>query len=330
MIQMAMTIWLCALTCAVGQATEPPRAIAEISGRVLDDATYEPLPNARVFLYPVPFPPDGRPPLAITDRLGEFVFRGVQPGAYRLGVNKLGFFPTPIVGWASVNVADGERLDGVALMMSQGAILAGRVFDQSGNPLRNVFVGALRVDGALRLDQVKPSVATARTNDAGQFQLQSLQPGQYAVVANRTSGQVGVEGNGATDSMTYFPGTLVLTHAQLVKVGPRQTVGGLDFKMMSAPNFQIAGVVVDYAGSPVVGAVVTLEADWPLFGGPKGSSRTDADGRFRIGSIAPGDYRVRATNPANERTQVPRKTFSHPVTVIDEDLNGLVIHLPIP
>jgi protocatechuate 3,4-dioxygenase beta subunit len=139
MTQMAMTLWSCALTCAVGQATEPPRAVAEISGRVLDDATYEPLANVRV------------------------------------------------------------------LIMSQGAILAGRVFDQSGNPLRSVFVGALRVDGALRLDQVKPSVATVRTNDAGQFQLQSLQPGQYAVVANRTSGRIGVEGNGARDSMTYFP-----------------------------------------------------------------------------------------------------------------------------
>jgi Carboxypeptidase regulatory-like domain len=99
--------------------------------------------------------------------------------------------------------------------------------------------------------------------------------------------------------------------------------------MMSVPIFQIAGVVLDYAGSPVSGAVITLEADWPLFGGPKGSSRTNADGRFRISFIAPGDYRMTATNSANERTQVPQKTFSHPVTVIDEDLNGLVIHLPI-
>jgi len=59
--------------------------------------------------------------------------------------------------------------------------------------------------------------------------------------------------------------------------------------MMTSPTFEVSRIVVDKAGRPVVGALVALDASWPLFGGPKGSSQTDAEGRFRVGFIAAGD-----------------------------------------
>jgi hypothetical protein len=213
--------------------------------------------------------------------------------------------------------------------MSRGAVLAGHVFDESGKPFRNVFVGALRVDRTARLDQVVPSVATDRTNEFGEFQVQSLQPGQYVVVANRTSSAIGAASNGLTDSMTYFPRTLDLPSAQLVKVGPGAIVRGLDFKMMTAPHFEVTGVVVDRAGRPVSGALVAIDADWPLFGGPKGSDRTDAEGRFRIGFLAAGDYMLTVIPPGVESQRVTRQTPFVRVSVVDADVSGLAIQVPI-
>jgi len=329
MFHVAFVTCLFALTLAGGQATEPGAAIGQISGRVLDDATYQPLVDTRVFLYPVPFPAGGRAPLAITNQNGEYVFTALKPGSYRLGTNKLGFFPTPGVGMPLVNVAEGEGRWSIDLTMSRGAVLAGRVLDQSGKPLRNIWVGALRLEGIARLDQAVPSVVVDRTNDFGEFRVQSLPPGQYVVVANRTSGRIGAAANGVTDSMTYFPGTLDLLSAQLVNVGLGETLGGLDVKMMTAPTFEVSGFAVDEVGRPISGALVALEADWPLFGGPKGSSWTDAEGRFQIGFIAAGDYKLTVTPPGMEPQSVTRQTPFVRVTVIDADVSGLAIQVPI-
>ena len=74
---------------------------------------------------------------------------------------------------------------------------------------------------------------------------------------------------------------------------------------------------------------VALDVDWGLFGGPKGSSRTDSDGRFRIGLIAPGDSMLTATNPGGERKPVTLHTPFVRIHVVDADVSGLIIQLPI-
>jgi hypothetical protein len=72
------------------------------------------------------------------------------------------------------------------------------------------------------------------------------------------------------------------------------------------------GFVADQAGRAVPGALVALDADSPLFGGPKGSGETNADGRFRIGFIAAGDDMLTATRPGLEPKPVTRQTPDTP------------------
>src|SRR5262247_2716757 len=120
MFHVAFVRWLIVLGVAAAQATQSIPATGHISGRVLDDATYQPLANARVFLYPNPFPEGGRPALAITNRDGDFAFTALPAGSYRLGTNKLGFFPTPGIDMPSVTL-DGSGADvNVELTMSKG------------------------------------------------------------------------------------------------------------------------------------------------------------------------------------------------------------------
>jgi hypothetical protein len=300
-----------------------------ISGRVVDDATFRPLGNARVFLYPVPFPDGGRPSLVMTSQDGEFSFTAVKPGSYRLGTNKLGFFATPGVGMPFVTIPDSGEPVRLELTMSKGGTLAGRVLDQSGRPLKDVWVAGLRVVGGATLEQSIPSVTTARTNRLGEYEVQSLQPGQYVIVANPGHGPIGAAAAGTTDSLTYFPGTLDFTKAQRVTVGSAQTVAGLDVKMVRAPTFEVSGVVVDDGGRAVIGALVSVDADWPKFGGPKGSSRTGSDGRFRIDLITAGEYMLTVTSAGDEVRPVTRQTPFIRVSVVDADIDGLVIQLPL-
>jgi len=328
MSPVAFASWLVVLALAAAPATPSTPATGQIFGRVLDDTTYQPLANARVFLNPNPFPEGGRPAFTMTNQDGDFAFRAIQPGSYRLGANKLGFFPTLGVGMPSVTVTgSGERVS-IDLTMSRGGVLAGRVLDQLGTPLKDVWVGAVRVIGLAELEQGIPSPAVARTNDVGEYRVESLQPGQYVIVANPGHGPIGPAAGGITDSRTFFPGTLDFAKAQGVTIGPAQTVAGLDFKMVTAPTFEVSGIAVDGAGRAVAGALVALNADWSLFGGLKGSSRTDSEGNFRIPLIAAGRYMLTVTSPGDERKPVTRQTPFIRVNV-DADVSGLVVPVPI-
>jgi len=99
--------------------------------------------------------------------------------------------------------------------------------------------------------------------------------------------------------------------------------------MVRGPTFEVSGMAVDDAGRALAGAVVALDADWSLFGGPKGSSRTDPEGQFRIPRIAAGRYMLTVTSPADERRPVTRQTPFVRVNVIDADVSGLVVPVPI-
>ncbi len=330
MPEMTFMSSLVALMLAAAQATQSTPASGQISGRVLDDVTYQPLANARVFLYPDPFPTGGRPVPTTTNQDGDFAFTAIPPGSYRLGTYKLGFLPTPGVEMPVVSLSDSGEPVNIDLTMSKGGVLAGRILDESGRPLKNAWVGALRVVGFGGMDEATiPSVSAARTDAGGMYRVESLRPGQYVIVANPGHGPIGPDAGGITDSRTFFPGTLDFAKAQRVTIGPVQTVDGLDFKMLTAPTFEVSGVVADDAGRGIPGALVALDADWPLFGGPKGSSRTDQEGRFRVGRIAAGRYMLTVTSPGGEPKPVTRQTPFIRVNVSDADVTGMVVPVPI-
>ena len=327
MSHIAWASWLVTLTLVASQASQPIPATRQISGRVLDDAL-QPLANARVFLYPSPFPVGGRPASTVTSLDGEYSFRNLDAGAYRVGTNKPGYFPTSGAEKLITLTGPDERVS-LDLTMSKGGTLAGRVVDQSGSPLKNILVGALRVTGSPELEDAEPSIGTARTNERGEYRVESLKPGAHVVIANPRQWSFGLAGEVVTEARVFFPGTLDFAQAQRVAVGPAQTVAGLDFKMVTAPTFEVSGIAVDETGRAVPGALVALEADWRLFGGTKGTSWTDPEGRFLIPRALAGRYRLTVTNPGVERTPVTLETPFIRLNVVDAAVAGLVVPVPI-
>jgi hypothetical protein len=152
-----------------------------------------------------------------------------------------------------------------------------------------------------------PGGPGAQTNDIGEFRLAGLAAGEYVIVAmprgQSPFGGPGVSpasGNAKTTmTATFYPGTADQQAAQPIAVAAGADVGNISFAMQSAPAFRISGMVVDENGDPAAGAMVMLRGDGrsAMFLGPGGGGQSGADGRFTIGEVAAGTYRVTASIP---------------------------------
>jgi protocatechuate 3,4-dioxygenase beta subunit len=183
-----------------------PVGTASISGTVVSTDTGRPIRDARVSLNglagavpagrgiapPTPDAP-GPPTLsisrtAVSDSQGRFTFTRLAAGRYSVSVNRDGYLSAsygqsrPNAGtFPAIELADGQQR-AISIGMIRGGVLAGRVFDEDGEPMRNVQVQAWRLDrssGSRRLQQMNG----AQTNDRGAYRVFGLQPGRYLVSA---------------------------------------------------------------------------------------------------------------------------------------------------
>lgn len=163
----------------------------------------------------------------------------------------------------TVRPEDSQKLD---FKLSKGCALTGRVQDQSGMALPNVFVDA---EASLAAGQVSElSVETAaqtQTEADGSFHLTAIPKGTVVVR--------GYDGSNAVS-------TVNVEVADCDKLEP--------VVLVMSPGGNIAGVARDTNGKPVVGARITLMHR------PIGfvSTTSDAEGKFRFDQIAPGIVRM--------------------------------------
>jgi protocatechuate 3,4-dioxygenase beta subunit len=278
-----------------GQPGEPD---ARVAGQVIDALSRAPLPGATVVLTPIgpglP-PPVAYMPQAVTDANGQFVFQRLFSGRYRLQAQKPGFAPlTGRFEERTMDIAAGQSITGLELALQTGAVIAGRVVEASGRPLSGLTVSALRQAAGPDGRTIATTSQMAQTNGAGEFRIASLPEGNYVVIAAPMPRPPFAPTVSETVlAPTYYPGTPDKDAAQVIAVGSAQTVSGLQFSMVSLPAHQVSGVLVDEAGSPLAGAIVMLMID-PKKGGPPtpATGQTDENGRFKIGGIVPGTYRV--------------------------------------
>ena len=309
--------------CVVGVLTQaaPVPSSATVSGRVLEEGTQTPIAAAQVTLFRFEratrqqtFPDLERPRTATTDRNGAYVFEGVDPGQYRIAVHKTGFAGPDELTFDERGLIDlnaGERRTDVNMTMQRGAVIVGRVFDASGEPLTDVQVMAMKKaplppampSAASGADVLVPGGPVAQSNDLGEFRLFGLRSGEYIVLATPAYAFGSQPPSTSTRIATFYPGTSDPAGAQRISVGPGQTMGDIAITMIEVPAFQVSGVVLTEAGRPVVNAMVRLEVQdrgaQPFqMMGRFHQSRTDASGRFTISGVTDGSYMLIAVAPA--------------------------------
>jgi carboxypeptidase family protein len=142
---------------------------ASVEGVAIKAGTTEPIAHARVMLTSV----EGRltdTRVADTDERGRFAFRGVAAGAYRLLAQHDAFVRA---AGRTVTIAPGQSLRDLVVAMTPTGVITGRVVDEYGAPVPDVYVRASQKD----------STFEATTNDLGEYRLFGLPPGAYVVSA---------------------------------------------------------------------------------------------------------------------------------------------------
>ena len=269
---------LAAAPSTVSQVKDPN---ARASGRVLDEDTNAPISGARVV-----FAFRGRTRLqAVTDENGRYTFADLEPGPYRLTVQKAGHVPLADPSrLPTFWVVAGQSLDVITVSLRKTGAIAGRILDPSGEPLVDINVRAVK-PGTANL-----GAAASRTNDLGEFRVFGLLPGEYIIAASpQPFGLDSLPASPALLFSTFYPGTADAAAAQTLTVGPGQTVAGIEFRVLTASTFKVSGTVVDERGIPASGAAVRLAGDSRASGGIAagvvGEAQANAAGRFSIDHV---------------------------------------------
>ena len=189
---------------------------ARIEGRVVRAGTGEPLKKAWVVLQKA----EARemPRAATTDADGKFVLTDIEPGRYRLVTRRNGYVTrehgqrAPDRPGVTLTLAPGQRLDDILFELIPAAVIAGRVYDEDGEPAAGVMVEVMRYLYARERRQLV-AVERASTNDRGEYRIFGLEPGTYYVSATLTRGMNFLILGGSSMISTGLPGQSPHRHA---------------------------------------------------------------------------------------------------------------------
>lgn len=158
-------------------------AKGRISGRILTADNARPVRRARVFINGAELP-GGRG--VLTDDNGSFEFTELPAGRYTVTVSKTGFISLsygqrrPLQAGTPLQLGEAQQLTGIDFSLPRGSVIAGHIFDESGDPLPGANVQVLRYQYAQGNRQLVPA-GGAQTDDQGAYRVWGLNPGDYYV-----------------------------------------------------------------------------------------------------------------------------------------------------
>jgi hypothetical protein len=193
-----------ALVCVLGGAlfASAQPTLSSLQGRVVRWGTNDPVAKVTVELRRVEAG-DPAPYVATTNSDGAFVFASVVPGQYRLVATRPGFVPAeygqrwPSGSGTPLTIPSGQAVSNVPVPMLQTGTISGSVRDQSGRPIGNAEVSALKAtyqNGRRELTKVQ----SVSTDERGEYRLFWLTPGRYFVAARHPDVGVSVMRMGGT------------------------------------------------------------------------------------------------------------------------------------
>jgi Carboxypeptidase regulatory-like domain len=279
-------------------STSAFQAATGILGGVVSGPDAQPMRRVVVTLTSAALP---APRVAMTDDEGRFSFDGLAEGNFNLTAARSGYLTIAYGatrGWRSPGVPialkAGERVSNVAIRMTKGGVITGRVTDPRGRPLEDLSInvrevrsinGVLSVAGVPANDIV-PSATRAPvvtyTDDRGIYRIYGLPPGTFLVSAYQIDG----------DPLRTFEPT---TNADLdwaratAPNAPRPPVEQAAREPDPAPT--VGYVPVYFAGTPDPSAATTITLG-------AGEERTGAD--FVVQAVRFSTISGQLTGPAGE------------------------------
>jgi len=291
------------------QPAESPLEKCTIDGQVLDAATGDPVKKAEVLLRKVNS--QESPYGAMTDARGHFAIEDVEPGDYRLWVERNGYIRSeygarrPNHPGTILALGRGQRLRDIILHIVPQSAITGRVFDEDGEAISNVQIQALQYSYVRGKRQLVPS-ESGLTNDLGEYRIHGLTPGGYVISAMFRSTEIRSGASRTGDDRrgesapeegyapTYYPGTSDPAAAIPVEVAAGNQIRGIDLTLLRIPTARVRGRVWNgITNRPGRNAMVMLlprESARLGFFNRNATSVQDPDGNFEIHGVVPGSY----------------------------------------
>jgi len=196
-------------------------------------------------------------PIVLTDADGRFAFGSLPAGTYTISAAKSGYAGSSASARSGlrrpliVPIGEATAVTGVIVSLARGAAVAGRLLDETGEPIANgnIFVEQLVDAGGARATRER---RTAVTNDAGEYRVGSLPEGDYVVSRLAPPGTQGVRvdlttaifaaqpssvprPNGSPANLAdfalprvFFPGVTALAEAEVISVKTGEERPNLD------------------------------------------------------------------------------------------------------
>ena len=207
-IRQLIPLLFCVVTFIFAQedsAQAPKRAA--IKGIVVESKSGEPVGKTVVIL----LGSSERRVGAISDKDGKFEFRDLEPGAYRVEVERTGYVLSRESERQTVTVEAGEKGTDLNVTLVRSGAVSGSIVDAEGDPVTGAYVH-LR---PLRKQRESRSLTGGSTNDRGEYRVFGLPPGDYQAQVTYESNLQRLEIRFERDISTnysyptvYYPGTL--------------------------------------------------------------------------------------------------------------------------
>lgn len=318
----------------VQRAAQPPRdarpatetGTAAIRGRIVDADSARPLRRVQIRLTSAAL---SQPRTTSSDSDGQYEITDLPAGRYTLTATRSGYLTLgygqrrPLEQGKPLTVAEGQTLERVDFALPRMGVIAGRITDETGDPIANVTVLAMRsmfFDGRRQL--IPTGDTPGRTDDTGEFRITGLVPGTY-VVSAQTQDKWIVEENGREETMgyapTYLPGTTHVEEAARLMLGIGKEIENTGFSLSPGRAARVSGTAVDSHGRPFQSVNLGQEIRGQNFGSFRGggSATVAADGTFTIADVAPGDYTLQAS-----RREPPAEVAILPLVVDSVDITN--------
>lgn len=267
---------------------------------------------------------------------GRYTLSVSKPGllSAQYGAKRPGGAGVPIV------VEDGEQVP-LSVRVARGAVISGTIRDANGEPAARVrmSVMAYGIDATgARTLQVRTFSNTGngllQTDDRGAYRIYGLRPGEYYVQASPRGSASGgraasaaeiawaeravaapgrvpdaapAPGQSMTLAAVFYPGTADPSTAIPISLKAGEERSDVDFALSFIPTATVSGVVRGPDGSPPKLAQATMVRP----GHPATQSggtlfiRPDAEGRFSVSSVPPGNYVLAARGAVQDSTASP-------------------------
>lgn len=312
-----------------------PAAVAaqtyDLAGTVLDSATGNPIPGARIRIHT----DTGEPLFATVGPDGRFQFTGLQARRYALTAWHPGYMSAAeaATGYTSESTATAPDGDVRVELVPYGAI-AGTITDSLGVPVQGVPVDALQrypidphrhgsipiVDGGY---QYVGRLNRPTTDDRGRFRIAPLPPGKYYVMVRATPAFGGVPRPSDPQARTtFYPHALQISAAQTVEVAAAKTTPA-DLQILRQAGVTVSGTIRNLSPSGLIyiGASSNIaRASYTL--DPASGSR------FSLADLLPGTYDVEAAQfAADQQQHVPLAAARRTLEVAAQPIDGIELNL---